>query len=74
MVTPNKHYPTFLEGFAIKSKPSASLHWMMAIIVPNGMATNLHIVEDERMILWLGRDKFVELSIHNTTQNMIFSV
>ena len=67
MATPNEHYTTLLEGFAIKSKLNASLHWMTAILVSKGLATNLHILEDDHTILWLGKDMFVELSIHGTS-------
>ena len=47
---------------------------MMVIFVPKVVSAQLHALEDDCMISWLGKNKFVELSIHDTTLNMIFSV
>ena len=66
MATSNKHSTTHIEGSTIKWKHKASFHWMMAILVPDALYAQLHVLEDDRMISWLGRDKFVDLSIHGT--------
>ena len=37
-----------------------------AKLLPKALAVNLHVLEDEDMIRALGRDKFVQLSMHGS--------
>ena len=52
---------------AIRPTPKVTLSWTTAKLVPEALEVNLHVLEDERMIAWLGREKFVELCIHGTS-------
>ena len=47
-----------------KSTPKMTLPWTTANLVPEALRANLHVLEDDRMISWLGRWKFVDLCIH----------
>src|ERR1700737_574965 len=47
-----------------KSTPKVTLPWTTANLVPEALRANLHVLEDDRMISWLGRRKFVDLCIH----------
>ena len=38
----------------------------MVNLLPKALAVDLHVLEDENIIRSLGRDKFVELSIHGS--------
>ena len=49
------------------SAPKVTLSWTSAKLVPEALEVNLHVLEDDRMISWLGRDKFVHLCIHGTS-------
>ena len=45
----------------IKLAPKARHSWTTTNLVSEALDVNLHILEDECMISWLGRGKFVEL-------------
>ena len=55
MVTPNNHYTKHSKGSAKKSKSKISLHWTMAILVPEVVYAQLHVLEDDHMTSWLGK-------------------
>ena len=50
-----------------KSTPKVALTWTTANLVPEALRVDLHVLEDDRMISWLGRKKFVDLCIHGTS-------
>lgn len=50
-----------------KITPKISLPWTTTNLVPKAIRVNLHVLEDDRIISWLGRQKFVELCIHVTS-------
>lgn len=60
MATPNEHH---IVHHTLKVQ---SYNHKMIMLVPKALFTQLHVKEDDYMILRLGKDKFVELSIHNT--------
>ena len=50
-----------------KSSGKVLLSWTTTILVPEALRANLHVLEDDRMVSWLGRRKFVELCIHGSS-------
>ena len=48
----------------VKSTPKRFKKWIAANLLPEVLAVDLHVLEDEDMIRSLDRDKFVQLSIH----------
>lgn len=49
-----------------KAAPKSSRHKTGANLLPEALAVDLHVLEDEDMIRSLGRPKFVELCIHGS--------
>ena len=49
-----------------KAAPKSSRHKSGAKLLPEALAVDLHVLEDEDMIMSLGREKFVELCIHGS--------
>ena len=49
-----------------KSTPKGPKKWTTTKLVPKTLVVDLHVLEDEEMIRSLGRDKFVQLSIHGS--------
>ena len=47
----------------MKSTSKVVKHWTMANLLLEALAVDLHVMEDGEMIRWLGKDKFVQLSI-----------
>ena len=50
-----------------KSSSKVLLPWTTIILVPETLRANLHVLEDDRIVSWLGRRKFVELCIHDSS-------
>ena len=50
-----------------KSTPKVTLIWTTINLVHEALRVNLHVLEDDRMISWLGRKKLVDLCIYGTS-------
>jgi hypothetical protein len=50
----------------MKSSSKAPRKWTTANLLPEALAVDLYVLEDEIMIRSLGRDKFVQLSINGS--------
>ena len=50
----------------VKSSSKVLKIWTTANLLPEALAVDLHVLEDEIMIRSLGRDKFVQLSINGS--------
>lgn len=48
----------------LKSTPKFTLSWMMANFVPKARDASMHVLDRDRLIARLRREKIVELSIH----------